>query len=54
MGQALQELRQVMQACPYGTPDEALLLWYLRDRYYDVAEAKQKLTHMLKWRSEFR
>ncbi|GFR44643.1 hypothetical protein Agub_g5932 [Astrephomene gubernaculifera] len=34
-------------------PDEATLKWYLRDRYFDVNEAEQKLRGMLKWRRSF-
>ncbi|EFJ41850.1 hypothetical protein VOLCADRAFT_67793, partial [Volvox carteri f. nagariensis] len=33
--------------------DEATLKWYLRDRYFDVDEAEQKLRSMLKWRQSF-
>ncbi|GAX79298.1 hypothetical protein CEUSTIGMA_g6739.t1 [Chlamydomonas eustigma] len=34
-------------------PAEETLKWYLRDRYFDVEEAEQKLKNMLKWRKEF-
>jgi hypothetical protein len=29
-------------------------MWYLRDRYFDVVEAEQKLRAMMKWRAGFR
>jgi hypothetical protein len=43
-----------MSATRWGCPDETTLRWYLRDRYFDVEEAQQKLTDMLQWRSQFR
>jgi hypothetical protein len=39
-----------MAAGPHGAPDDALLQWYLRDRYFDVGDAEAKLTSMLNWR----
>ncbi|GIL66802.1 hypothetical protein Vafri_20305 [Volvox africanus] len=49
---ALVELKQrfYKESAP---PDEATLKWYLRDRYFDVDEAEQKLRSMLGWRKTF-
>jgi hypothetical protein len=35
-------------------PDDELLKWYLRDRYFDVDEAEQKLRTLLRWQRDFR
>lgn len=50
--QALAALRQRFSS-PDASPDEDTLKWYLRDRYFDVEEAEQKLRSMLKWRKAF-
>ena len=49
--QALQQLRQRLGA---SAPEDGTLMWYLRDRYFDVEEAEQKLRAMMKWRAGFR
>jgi len=48
--QALEVVRQRMAGCPYGSADEDTMRWFLRDRYFDGADAANKLTAMLKWR----
>ncbi|GLC47000.1 hypothetical protein PLESTB_001656000 [Pleodorina starrii] len=49
---ALAELQKRFSA-DAAPPDEATMKWYLRDRYFDVEEAEQKLRSMLKWRQTF-
>lgn len=51
--QALQAVSERMVGCPYGTPDEETMQWFLRDRKFDVAETVSKLEKMMKWRQEF-
>mmetsp|Transcript_15465 Transcript_15465/g.45616 ORF Transcript_15465/g.45616 Transcript_15465/m.45616 type:complete len:272 (+) Transcript_15465:255-1070(+) len=51
--QALEDLRNRMASCPDGQADEETLIWYLRDRSYDVEEAAEKLGRMLSWRRGF-
>ncbi|GBF87868.1 motile sperm domain-containing protein [Raphidocelis subcapitata] len=48
--QALEDLRARMEAGQYGSPGDDLLKWYLRDRYFIVDDAEEKLTSMLRWR----
>lgn len=38
---------------PYELPPEETLRWFLLDRSFDVAEAREKLVAMLRWRREF-
>ncbi|MEW5315638.1 MAG: hypothetical protein WDW38_007052 [Sanguina aurantia] len=54
--QQVQTLKQLQQRFVGGSspaPDEETLKWYLRDRYFDVTEAEEKLRSMLRWRSDF-
>ena len=51
---ALAELRARMEAGQYGSPGDELLKWYLRDRYFSVEDAEEKLTSMLRWRQQER
>jgi hypothetical protein len=39
-----------MAGGPHGVPDDSLLQWYLRDRYFNADDAAAKLTSMLNWR----
>ena len=43
-----------MADCPYGTPQQKTLEWFLRDRKYDVEETVGKLEKMMKWRQQFK
>ncbi|KAF8062701.1 SPAC3H8.02 [Scenedesmus sp. PABB004] len=52
--QALEQLTARMSAGGAECPDADTLRWYLRDRYFDVAEAEQKLRATLAWRTAFR
>lgn len=55
--QALQALRARFTgggASGRGAPPDEVLRWYLRDRYFDVEEAEQKLRSMLRWQKSFR
>ncbi|GFH29899.1 CRAL-TRIO domain-containing protein [Haematococcus lacustris] len=49
-GQARRSKSMTMQSSKLN--DETLQ-WYLRDRYFDVDEAEQKLRRMLAWREDF-
>ena len=52
--QALSQLRSRIAArWGINTVSEDLLQWYLRDRYFDVDEAENKLSSMLRWRQSF-
>ncbi|MEW5297860.1 MAG: hypothetical protein WDW36_001039 [Sanguina aurantia] len=49
----LKQLQQRFVGGSSPAPDEETLKWYLRDRYFDVTEAEEKLRSMLRWRSDF-
>jgi hypothetical protein len=51
---ALEDLRARMSGSPLGCPDDDLLRWYLRDRYFKVDAAEEKLASMLMWRQQER
>ncbi|KAL6761132.1 CRAL-TRIO domain-containing protein [Haematococcus lacustris] len=51
---ALQTLRQRFDRTTQSSKlNDETLQWYLRDRYFDVDEAEQKLRRMLAWREDF-
>lgn len=50
--QALNELHTRMEAKGMRV-DEETLKWFLRDRYFNVQEADQKLARCLRWRHEY-
>lgn len=53
---ALQQLRERLSSSPATksmVPDDEVLRWYLRDRYFDVKEAEEKLSSMLSWKKDF-
>ncbi|WIA20830.1 hypothetical protein OEZ85_005183 [Tetradesmus obliquus] len=52
--QALEQLRTRMSENGQECPNEDTLKWYLRDRYFDVDEAEEKLAATLKWRHAFK
>ena len=52
--QALLSVSERKVGCPFGTPDEQTMQWFLRDRKFDVDETVSKLEKMMKWRQEFK
>eukprot|EP00798_Chlamydomonas_sp_ICE-L_P025636 gene25636-11294_t len=53
---ALEQLRERLSSKPAlkdVVPCDDTLRWYLRDRYFDVPEAEQKLISMLSWKKDF-
>jgi hypothetical protein len=41
------------QRTPLVIHTHTLIRWYLRDRYFDVEEAEEKLTKMQRWKKDF-
>lgn len=51
--QALEDLRSRIRSRSEDA-DDSTMIWYLRDRGFNVAEAEEKLLKMLKWRKDFK
>ncbi|KAF6256483.1 CRAL-TRIO domain-containing protein [Scenedesmus sp. NREL 46B-D3] len=49
--QALQQVQRRLSNHPQGCPDEATLIWFLRDSDFSVDAAESRLKAMLTWRT---